>query len=255
MLSILAELTREDVAVHAVDAVAVVPVGSVEQHGPHLPLSTDTLLVETIVLRALSRVGQPSEAFVLAPTITVGSSHHHLFASAVSLRAETLRAVLADVCDSLVASGFRRIVMVNGHGGNDECVSLAVKEIVLRHPVAAAACSYWAISTPDDPAPDPPGHAGCAETSMMLAAHPGLVHMDLAPTRAATPPALFDQREVTGLAAQRAGEWARVDGVTDPAATSDAEHGEALLDGYSRRLAHALSWFVTQNPRATEAPV
>ncbi|MDN5851422.1 MAG: creatininase family protein, partial [Actinomycetia bacterium] len=139
----LAGMTRDEVARDAPDAVAVVPVGSIEQHGEHLPMITDTFLVEAVLARALDLLADEPQTYVVAPALPIGCSDHHLFAAAVSLRTDTLRAVLADVCDSLVASGFRRIVLVNGHGGNDECVGLAVKELVLRHPVTAAACSYW----------------------------------------------------------------------------------------------------------------
>lgn len=248
----LARMTRDEVARHAPDALAVVPVGSTEQHGPHLPMITDTYLVETVLGRALATLADDPRAYVLAPAIPVGCSDHHLFAAAVSLRTDTLRAVLADVCDSLVVSGFRRIVLVNGHGGNDECVGLAVKELVLRHPVAAAACSYWNLPTTRPEHPDRvPGHAGWFETSMMLAANPDLVHGDRLTDQ--DPGPLFDQSDVPGLVAQRSGEWARVGGVTDPAADATAESGERLLDGFATGLADALRWFARQDPPADSA--
>ncbi|MGH3499914.1 MAG: creatininase family protein, partial [Nocardioidaceae bacterium] len=101
----LAHLTCEEVAHHAADAVAVVPVGSTEQHGPHLPMLTDTLLAERLLAEALDLVGDSSSTYVVTPSIPIGCSDHHLFAAALSLRTDTLRAVLTDVCDSLVASG------------------------------------------------------------------------------------------------------------------------------------------------------
>lgn len=241
----LARMTRDEVARHAPDALVVVPVGSTEQHGPHLPMITDTFLAETVLDRALQSVAGDSQSYVLAPSIPYGCSDHHLFAAAVSLRIDTLRAVLADVCDSLVTSGFRRIVLVNGHGGNDECVGLAVKELVLRHPVAAAACSYWKLPATEPERPERvPGHAGWFETSMMIAASPDLVRVERLTTEARDP--MFDQSEVPGLVAQRSGEWARVDGVTDPAADATAESGEALLHSLGTGLADALRWFSRQ---------
>lgn len=249
----LARMTRDEVTAQAPDAVAVVPVGSTEQHGPHLPMITDTFLVESVLGRALESLSGDPQTYVQAPSMPYGCSDHHLFAAAVSLRIDTLRAVLADVCDSLVTSGFRRIVLVNGHGGNDECVGLAVKELVLRHEVSAAACSYWNLPATQPERPERvPGHAGWFETSMMLAASPELAHTDRLTTDAGDP--LFDQSEVPGLVAQRGGEWARVGGVTDPSADASAESGEALLHSLATGLADALRWFARQQPPERTAP-
>jgi len=243
----LARMTRDTVAREARTAVAIVPVGSIEQHGDHLPMVTDTFLVETVLERALSLLGDEPETYVVAPALPIGCSHHHLFAAAMSLRTDTLRAVLTDVCDSLVTSGFRRIVLVNGHGGNDECISLAVKELVLRHSVTAAACSYWNLHTAQPEKPDRvPGHAGWFETSMMLAAGPELVHTNRLSRMEADP--LFDRSDMPGLVAQRSGEWARVGGVTDPSTDASADAGERLLASHAAGLADALRWFAREDP-------
>ncbi|MGA8114579.1 MAG: creatininase family protein [Actinocatenispora sp.] len=95
-------------------------------------------------------------------------------AAAMSIRPHTLVPVLTDLLRSLVVSGFRRLMVVNGHGGNDEVIRLAVKQVALEHPVAAAAASYWALGGPDttqDPARTP-GHAGWFETALMLTHRP-----------------------------------------------------------------------------------
>lgn len=243
----LAELTRDEVAQCAAGAVAVVPVASTEQHGPHLPMITDTFLVEEVLRRALVTLDDEPATYVTTPALPFGCSDHHLFAAAVSLRVDTLRAVLADVCDSLVTSGFSRIVLVNGHGGNDECVGLAVKELVLRRPVVAAACSYWNLGAAEPERPDRvPGHAGWFETSMMLAASPALVRTDRLTTLPRDP--VFDQADVPGLVVQRGGEWARVSGVTDAADDASAAAGDRLLDDLASGLADALRWFTDQSP-------
>jgi creatinine amidohydrolase len=238
----LADLTREEVAAQAGEAIAVVPIGSTEQHGPHLPMLTDTLLVEAALASALERLDADSTPFVVTPTLPFGYSDHHLFAAALSLRANTLLAVLTDVCDSLVASGFNRIFILNGHGGNVECMSLAVKELVIRHPVTAAACSYWAVGKPDGA----PGHAGWFETALMLAVHPELVRGERL-AEGPTDPPLFTQRDVAGLDVQGAGEWARVGGVTDDATTATGPEGARVLDSIARNLADALRWFARQD--------
>lgn len=243
----LSEMTREEVREAGATDVVVIPVGSVEQHAGHLPMSTDTLLVEGVLEQACAALGD-DVPLVVTPSIPVGSSAHHLFAAAMSIRPQTLLAVLHDVTESLATSGFRRLFVVNGHGGNDECIRLAVKELVLRHPVAAAACSYWALGDPaGSPRPDVmPGHAGWFETSLMLALNPGLVRTDGLRASTVEPPPVFDQRAMPGLTVQAAGEWARVDGVTDRSDDATAADGRRILDDRSGRLVDAIRLFDEQ---------
>jgi len=164
----LTGMTWREVRGAARSAIALVPIGSQEQHADHLPMGTDTMLAEAVVDGALRRLGDTE--VVRLPALPFGHSPHHLFAAAVSLRASTLQAVLADVLDSLATSGFRRVLVVNGHGGNDEIMRLAVKEYALRADVALAACSYFSLGDGGTP-----GHAGHYETALMLAAHGDLV--------------------------------------------------------------------------------
>jgi hypothetical protein len=87
---------------------------------------------------------------VVAPTLPFGSSHHHfVFGATLSLSTETYYRVLYELCESLVTDGFKRIFLLNGHGGNHELAELAVRDIVLKHPVRAAAGSYWRIAGED----------------------------------------------------------------------------------------------------------
>jgi creatinine amidohydrolase len=222
-------------------AIAVLPVGSQEQHSEHLPMGTDTLLAEAVVDAAAGLLGDGSPELVRLPALPYGHSPHHLFAAAVSLSATTLLAVLDDALDSLVRSGFRRVLLVNGHGGNDEVVKLAVKRCALRSDVALGACSYWALTGPQEPSRSP-GHAGRFETSLLLAAHPDLV-------RPATrrpepdPPPLFHRSPAPGLVVARHGEWERVGGATDDAADADAEEGRGLLAARAEALAEAVRAF------------
>jgi creatinine amidohydrolase len=220
-------------------AIALLPVGSQEQHAAHLPMGTDTLLAEAVVDAAVVRLedGGGGPELVRLPALPFGHSPHHLFAAAVSLSATTLQAVLADVLDSLVRSGFRRVLLVNGHGGNDEIVRLAVKRCALERDVALGACSYWALGEGG-----PPGHAGAFETSLMLAAHPGLVAPS-PPWRAPDEPPLFHRPPAPGLLVERHGEWARVGGTTDDPRAADAATGRALLDARAQALADAIRAF------------
>lgn len=222
----LSALTRTEVADRATEAVAVLPIASHEQHGEHLPLGTDTLLAQAVVERALT----DREDVVLCPPLPYGFSGHHQFACALSLRPATLLQVLGDLLDSLVDAGFTRILVVNGHGGNSEMMSQAVKLAALRHRVVAGFCNYWDLLDGHGG----PGHAGRFETDLMAAAHPELVRPGgTGPTELP----LFDQRLVPGLHVERHGEWGRTGGVTDPPGPGDAEAGERQLTAAAHALA------------------
>ncbi|MFD4263281.1 creatininase family protein [Streptomyces sp. NPDC058534] len=246
----LTELTWREVRRAGEDGIALLPIGSQEQHAGHLPMGTDTLLVEEVVDRALDLLSREASApeVVRLPTLPFGHSPHHLFAAAVSLSAATLGAVLDDVLDSLVTSGHRRVMVVNGHGGNDEIMRLAVKRFALRARVTVAACSYWTLTAGEDEAGRPdvtPGHAGWFETSLMLAAHPRLVRTPVPARAPVEPPPLFDNPPHPGLTVERHGEWERVDGATDDASGADAVRGGRLLDDRARGLADAIRAFDT----------
>lgn len=237
----LAHLTRDEVSdLVARDAVALLPIGSIEQHSHHLPLGTDTLLVDAVIDRALeNRDGSPE--VVRAATLPYGFSGHHQFAAAMSLSPSTLLRVLGDLLDSVTAMGFRRILVVNGHGGNQEMMSQAIKVHALAHPVLVGACSYWNLGG-TDASSGGPGHAGHFETSLMLAAHPDLVG-DVTASRPVGEPPLFDHSPVPGLAVERHGEWARVDGLTDSPDQATAEHGAGLLEERANGLAEVIVRF------------
>ncbi|MEE4545050.1 creatininase family protein [Streptomyces sp. V4-01] len=244
----LTESTWQEVRAAGARGIALLPIGSQEQHAAHLPMGTDTLLAEAVVDRAealLAREGGAPE-LVRLPALPFGHSPHHLFAAAVSLGASTLGAVLDDVLDSLAASGYHRVLVVNGHGGNDEIMRLAVKRFALRAEVTAAACSYWTVTAGEDDGGRPevtPGHAGWFETSLMLAAHPHLVRTPVPARAPVEPPPLFDHPPHPGLTVERHGEWARVGGSTDDASSADAAHGRRLLEARAAGLARAIRAF------------
>lgn len=243
------EMTRAEVRAAAPSGIAVLPIGSQEQHREHLPMGTDTFLVEAVL--AAATAGHPSNLVVL-PSLPYGYSDHHLFSAAVSLSPRTHLAVLSDVLSSLSETGFHRIMVVNGHGGNQETMSLAMKQHALTHrDVTIGACSYWLVAADDagDTASDveepslTPGHAGWFETSLMLAAKPELVRRNLMRYEAVDPAPVFDKPPYPGLQTERSGEWGRVDGGTDTAETATAEAGHGLLARRARGLANAISAF------------
>lgn len=255
------DLTREEIRLLAPEALAVLPVGATEQHGPHLPVRVDAIIGTSIAEAAAERIGTEIDV-VVCPTVVFGASHHHLdFAGALSLSSETLIRVLHDLCDALVSSGFRRIFLLNSHGGNEEVVRLAARELALRHDVLAGAASYWTLAWSalmlDGGASKlgrVPGHAGGFETSLMLALAPDTVRHDRFPERLVAPP---DSSNSIDPAArpliQRHGSWRASDGYSDDASTSDAQSGRLAFELIVSEVADALLSFHRMLGRAEAA--
>ena len=143
---LLHEITRQETASRATNALVVLPVGATEQHGPHLPLGTDFLIVEHIT-RAAAQEARRSIDVLVAPTLPFGSSHHHLpFGGTISLSTERYYGALIDMTESLIESGFRRVFILNGHGGNHEIIQLVARDLSLKHAVNLGAASYWDLA-------------------------------------------------------------------------------------------------------------
>lgn len=167
-------------------SVFLVPLGSLEQHGPHLPLITDTAIV--------TAVSQKVEALspglvVLLPTLWLGHSTHHRRFGCVSLDHHPYVEVICGICRSLVALGARKIILLNGHGGNDVPCRGALRQLKSEfenHPdIYIVYATYWSLSARQLAAirTSPPGGMGHAcemETSIMLVLRPDLVRLDKA---------------------------------------------------------------------------
>ena len=148
----------------------VIPFGSVEQHGGHLPLGTDAVLADFVGQAVADRLGA-----VLAPTLRVGCADQHMdVMGTLTMPAETLRSVAFHVARSLVTNGFRVIVLVSTHGGNQLALEEAARELdeQCRDVVACAPRG--------DVGPDPGAHSGKWLTSVMLALRPDLVDAEAA---------------------------------------------------------------------------
>jgi creatinine amidohydrolase len=212
----------------------VVAFGATEQHGHHMPLATDALLGDHLARQLAERL----DAFV-APTVRVGCSSHHLaFPGPLSLTDETFHAVVGDLVSSLVQAGFGRIVVVPAHGGNFGPLAEAVEKLPdaqRRHVVAITDLSVFIqvaqLGEREFEVPMAEGglHAGEWETSMLLAIHPELVHMDRADAGYVGDP----QEAIAGLFEGGVDSLSEVGAIGDPAQAS-AEHGrrywEAVLD-------------------------
>lgn len=182
------ELTSPEVdALDRDGTVLVLPLGSVEQHGNHMPLGTDTMLSQAVSLAAAERMA--GRVAVLPPPWYGFSAHHMRFAGSITLRAETLMAMADDIVASLVQHGFRRILIVNGHGGNGGVIDVLASTLGHKHYGRAriAATTYFklareAIARLRQSEPGGMGHACEFETAMIQHLRPELVRLDRAAT-------------------------------------------------------------------------
>jgi creatinine amidohydrolase/Fe(II)-dependent formamide hydrolase-like protein len=243
-----AELTTEDVASLAKhDAVVVQPIGAVEQHGPHLPLITDALTAEFIAREAVARLGAGANTWVL-PTMHYGKSTEHLGrAGTIALSANTLMAVCLDLGESLARSGIRKLVFVNGHGGQPSLLDVVARDIRHRFGLEVFSIMPARFSLPDDvDDPDPFGiHGGFVETSLMLAIAPDLVRMDKAVADGLRAGEFYRAQRHLTLEGVVPTAWLIDDvsasGVVGDPASASAETGKRLVEHWATQLAEALS--------------
>lgn len=178
----LQEMSWPAVASASKDTPVVVPIAAVEQHGRHLPVFTDSMLLGEVVRRAAETMGDRA---IWAPLLWLGNSHHHMdFPGTLSAAPRTYLDVLGDLIDNLVAHGFRRIVLLNGHGGNivpgQQAVFEARQRFRQRDDLLLLSATYWLLGSKPDRldaslVQSEMGHACEWETSMILRLAPQLV--------------------------------------------------------------------------------
>jgi len=179
---LLQELTWPDVQQMSKDIPVILPIAALEQHGHHLPLFTDSMLLGEIVRRVHLTT---ADCALFAPLQWLGNSHHHMdFPGTVSCSPRVYLDLLSDFVDNMIAHGFRRIFMLNGHGGNDVPGKQAMFEIRQkyrqRNDLLLLFSTYWSLGCqPHQSFPgmvqQEMGHACEWETSMMLRIAPHLV--------------------------------------------------------------------------------
>lgn len=228
------ELTREQVKAVAPEAVVVIPLGAIEQHGPHLATGTDITLSTAAVEAALdTAVAESPRPFLLAPFLRIGCSGHHVpFGGTISLTPATMITVLVEAMLTMEASGVRRILLVNGHGGNTGPCHSAASEAASNSNLTIAAVDYWSFADAD-PALGAPGHAGQFETSLLLNVRPDM-------TQPRLPRVGGDDVAMPGRGVYGKHIWANLDGYTDQPELATEKLGQELFasatEGLSREL-------------------
>lgn len=159
-------------------AIALMPVAAIEQHGPHLPVSVDADINAGIVAAAAEFVGDDVPVYVL-PQLSIGKSNeHNAFPGTLSIGAETLMKMWIDIGESIVRAGFRKIVILNSHGGQPQIVEIVARELRVRHAVLAVSAATYALASSDmfgDREARHGIHGGAVETSMMMHLAPASV--------------------------------------------------------------------------------
>jgi creatinine amidohydrolase len=226
----------------AADAIVIVPVGSFEQHGPHLPVQVDSLLAGEVARRTGVKVAE-SQPVIVTPTVWCGLAEHHMsFGGTITLDFDTFQGVLRCICRSLIRQGFRKILLLNGHGGNITALSVISDNLTREFDLPIATTTYW---VPAKEAfakllhhQNTIGHACEAETSMLLALTPDLVDVEAANTVKAPEGGLYDQG---GVHIWRSTAYWTPSGVIGAPHAASAEKGEALLEAAATAIAQRLN--------------
>jgi creatinine amidohydrolase len=238
-------------AAAAAGAVAVIPYGTTEQHGPHMPLMTDYLIAGSIARAAVERVvaAQPNQSAppraVALHSVTYSFNEHHMdLPGTVAIGAHTIIDYLVEIGRSLAHHGFARMVILNGHGSNAPFMDVAARLITNQTPSICAGLAWWTLLDEQDRAgmevPDAlDSHAGETETSLVLHLRPDLVDMGKAVRT-------IDevQRSEHLFSARRSGVnfqewWSRnsLTGVQGDATKATAEKGRHIFEAATRRVA------------------
>lgn len=254
--------TTDFASLDAAKAVAVLPLGATEQHGPHLPLAVDYALVDGIVAAALPQLPAEAPVFVL-PTQTIGySPEHAAFAGTLTLPYETVIATWIAIGEGVARAGVRKLLLFNAHGGQVSLMDIAARELRARGLIVYSS-NWWNLPLGDAVtglfSTDEHRfgvHAGEIETSLMLALRENSVAMGQARNFASTSQERAKKYAILGNGTSAKLGWHMQDynaqGAAGDAKAATAEKGRAVLDAAARQLA-ALLQEIAQLPLSTLA--
>jgi creatinine amidohydrolase len=234
----LRELARQD-------AIVILPVAALEQHGPHLPVEVDSRLGEEVAVRTARKAVARGQATVVLPVLWTGISEHHMsFSGTITLDFATFSAVVEGVVRSVLRDGFKRVVLLNAHGGNENALRTITDDLTPKLGVPIVQFTYWyAAAVAIAKILETQGglmHACEAETSMMMAVRPELVAEDrIALAKVNMTP---DVSDVVGGGVYR---WRAIgarssSGVIGNPEAASKEKGARLFDAISDALADKL---------------
>ncbi len=252
-----ADLSTHDFArLDLARTIAVLPVAATEQHGPHLPVSVDTVLVDGVVASALPHLAQDLSVLFL-PTQAVGfSPEHDRFPGTLTLKSSTVIQLWTDIGESVAAAGIQKLVLFNSHGGQVSVMDIVARDLRARLNMLVYSVSWFNLPLLDEQGRDLNTqfsheehrfgiHAGDVETSMMLALDASHVDMAQARNFTSTSQDRADKFKTLGDGKSAKLGWQIQDynpaGAVGNAAAATADKGQALVQAAGRSLAKLLS--------------
>ncbi len=219
-------------------AVAVLPVGAIEQHGPHLPVGVDADLNEGYLKRVIARVPADWPALFLPPQAIGASDEHSEYPGTLTLSTETLTRVLTEIGASVARAGCRKLVFINAHGGNNSAIDAAALALRARFAMLAVHASWRRLGYPEGLFSERERahgvHGGDIETSLMLAFRPGAVKMSEARDFTSADEAMAKDFKRLRAAPPSGFAWMASDlnpgGAVGDAANASAARGEACAE-------------------------
>ena len=212
------------------DPVVIVPVGSVEQHGPHCPMDVDISHTQALAVETARAIDD--FPVIVAPPVWIGLTHYNLGeVGTITARVETYLALLSDICRSIWANGFRRIVLLNGHGGNRDIIRVVSVKLAEEN-IWVLPITYWemvpeVLREAAETDPGFIGHGGEWETSLQLYLRPHLIDRSRMVADAEREPRFGDEvLRFTGFPERRR---EREHGVHGNPLTASADKGERLF--------------------------
>ena len=228
--------------------IAVLPVSAIEQHGPHLPVSVDSCIIEGIVSRAIEIMPDNLPATIL-PTLSIGKSNEHdQYPGTLTFSANTLIHMWMDIGASVAAAGVRKLVLFNSHGGQISVMDIVARDLRVKHNMIVVASNWFALGLPEEMFGDHELkhgiHGGDLETSMMLALAPDQVDMSEAQNFKSLTEDLARENQLLSLAPSGKLAWQIQDlnplGACGDASLASAEKGEQVLDFVAQRFVDLL---------------
>ncbi len=228
-------------------SIVLLPIAATEQHGKHLPVGTDSMILEALLKKFAKEKDMPQGNVVIAPQIWVGKSNEHMsFPGTLTFKAMTLYHMVEELTDSITAHGFQKIMLVNAHGGNTDLLNLISRDIRIKHKVEVYVFDWWFTSfwqellseKKDSHSPYGVFHACELETSLMMEIAPETV--DESAIADETPDGMFEGKEFVSLFGPITMGWETKDvtksGVIGCPVSASAQKGKEMLQYATDKL-------------------